>query len=163
MISEELVKQMIAQQVAEKLDGNKAIASEPVEVAPEKSGPIVKPLDDIDAIRLENLLLRQQVEGLKKEYQFNAITNGTWLKSYTELLHQDIFKAVQITLDGNEYEHNIKRKQKNGKGTFKQISDNISYVLSKNIQVNLRINIDTANEESLMDLFEIFIKNGWMK
>ena len=80
MISKEAVNKMIQEQLSEKLAGNKMSASQPMgelkEAVKEMEAvevpspdPIVKPLDEIDVIRLNNLLLKRRVEALNREIE----------------------------------------------------------------------------------------------
>ena len=65
MISPEMVKEMINKQMAEKLAGYKGVASQPTIEQPEPpkpAEPVVKALDEVDCIRLENLVLKQELE-----------------------------------------------------------------------------------------------------
>lgn len=85
MMTKEAVNQMIQEQLAAKLSGNKSSATEPagdvskaigeavaqlpppvVETAHE---PIVRTLDDTDIVRLNNLLLKRRVEALTREIE----------------------------------------------------------------------------------------------
>jgi len=55
------------------------------------------------------------------------------------------FKNLQITIDGSKESHDSRRFLSNGAGTYKTIIKNLKYVLEKNIQVILRVNIDKDN------------------
>ena len=73
MINEQMMAKMIQQQVdaqvAAKLSGDKSLAAKPTEPTPAPAKPIVHNLDDDDGLRLENLLLKQEVEKLRKEVE----------------------------------------------------------------------------------------------
>jgi predicted lipid-binding transport protein (Tim44 family) len=76
MMSKQDIQQLIKQAVNEKLSGNKSVAQEVAKqeeeiVVKEQEAPqpIIKSLDESDAIKLENLLLKQQVEKLQQEYE----------------------------------------------------------------------------------------------
>ena len=87
MITKEDVRNIIDDAIASKLQGNKSVAAQPVaqpvaqptiespitpepEPEPEpKPEPIVKALDEIDAIRLENLVLKQELEKKQRELE----------------------------------------------------------------------------------------------
>lgn len=80
MISQEMLQRMVQEQVAAKLSGNKSVASaapdEPVSQAgepapePQEEAEVEKteiPLDELDVSKLENLLLKKELERLRKE------------------------------------------------------------------------------------------------
>ncbi len=53
-------------------------------------------------------------EGLKRSYSFSAVTNGYDLHHFTDLLGPKEIRRLQITLDGEEENHNRNRRS----GTF---------------------------------------------
>jgi len=76
MINEAMLTKMIEQQVAAKLEGNKAIAAmPPVEVPklPKEPTTPVEPtvlnLDDEDGLRLENMILKDELEKVRREVE----------------------------------------------------------------------------------------------
>lgn len=76
MISQETIQEMIAQQVAAKLTGKSpqeptiehSTAPEPPPT-PVPAEVITKPLDELDAVKLENILLQKELEKLRKEIE----------------------------------------------------------------------------------------------
>lgn len=85
-------------------------------------------------------------------YQFDIITNGITIKNYIDIISVPNLKSVQITLDGDKSVHDRRRVRKDGYGTFDAIMESITLLLSNNINVQLRINIDSENIDSLIDL-----------
>lgn len=67
----------------------------------------------------------------------------------------------QITVDGGPEQHDAHRPLKEGGGTFQRIIDNVVAMkkLQKSFQVNLRVNFDNTNVNTLTPLFEI-LKSG---
>jgi uncharacterized protein len=100
---------------------------------------------------------------LKKqgEVSFYAVTNGTDLHYYQDLLKPDSINYLQITLDGPLAEHDKRRIYPNGKGSFNVIADNISMALEREVRVSVRMNIDRNNVDRLPELAEEFRKRGW--
>jgi len=71
MIAKEELKKMIQKELDAKLAG-KALTPQPTieqPSPPQPPQPIVKPLDEIDGIRLENLVLKQELEKKQKEIE----------------------------------------------------------------------------------------------
>lgn len=95
------------------------------------------------------------------EAHFYAVTNGTDLHHYRELLGPDKIDYVQITLDGPPEEHDKRRIYPSGKGSFEVIANNVSMALDAGVRVSLRMNIDRNNVSSLPILAEEFISRGW--
>lgn len=86
---------------------------------------------------------------------YTIITNGTVLnRRIIDFLVKNNFK-IQISFDGNEYFHNLERKNRLGKGTYRRIIDNISAIFSVNEEVALqiRINISSKNYQSISELY----------
>lgn len=65
MIDKESITKMVQEQVAAKLAGDKTLASQPADTE-KKPTPDVKPLDEVDVVKLDNFLLKQEVERLEK-------------------------------------------------------------------------------------------------
>lgn len=88
---------------------------------------------------------------------YSFVTNGY-------LINQDVIRFlqkikldnIQITLDGNEKEHNKRRKLTNGNGTYSKIWSNIISLINVNLgdKLSIRINIDKNN----MDSFHLLYK-----
>lgn len=99
---------------------------------------------------IENLCDKRSVE-----FKTGIVTNGYLLSKEKILdLKRHNCDSIQITLDGPENVHNQRRKLKNGKGSFKQIIDNMHTALSANFLkcIDLRINIDKENIFSVEEL-----------
>jgi uncharacterized protein len=92
---------------------------------------------------------------------FSAITNGTDLEHYRDLLGQDRISALQITLDGPSYAHDKRRIYADGRGSFEKIANNISMALDLGVLVNIRINVDRLNIDRLPALAEELSTRGW--
>ena len=93
---------------------------------------------------------------------FSAITNGVDLDHYLDLLGPDgKIRFIQVTLDGPEGIHDKRRVLADGRGTFHQISSNITKALELKITVSVRINVDRMNIAGLSALREFFISQGW--
>jgi uncharacterized protein len=69
---------------------------------------------------------------------------------------------VQITLDGPADIHNSRRKLAGGQPTFDTICSSVDFLLSIDLRIALRINIDNQNIQSIPELVEIFKEKGWL-
>jgi len=76
----------------------------------------------------------------------HLVTNGYLLTHQTiELLDEIGVTKIQITLDGLESNHDVRRPLKNGAGTFKRIMKNLDLFCDSPIEVLVRMNVDNQN------------------
>jgi uncharacterized protein len=95
------------------------------------------------------------------EAKFAAVTNGTDLHSYRDLLGQERLSVLQITLDGPPREHDKRRIYEDGSGSFERIARNITMALDLGVHIDVRANIDHHNIHDLPELADEIIKQGW--
>lgn len=110
-----------------------SLFEEALEVNPNKDASIGfyggEPLLEFD-------LIKRCIEYTKQNYssfepKFNMTTNGTLLtrERADYLMENDV--SIAVSLDGPKEEHDRKRVYANGKGTFDDVMENISYPISK--------------------------------
>ncbi len=99
---------------------------------------------------------------LGMKFVFNLTTNGVLMKRKTiEEFVKKGLQGIQVTLDGPPSIHNIRRKFKNGKGTFDIILQNILDIADiDKIIITLEVNIDEQDINSFGELLDILAKNG---
>lgn len=95
-------------------------------------------------------------EGKSKGYKFQAITNGYELDSYIDLLNPDDIYKLQITIDGPREIHNQRRIHYKCNDTFDKIMYNIKLALDLQVEVVVRVNVDSDNIQNLAKLKEFF-------
>lgn len=90
------------------------------------------------------------------------VTNGTLI---TKTILKELSSirtaqpiSFQITLDGNEYFHNLTKKFPNGNGSFSLVMNNIRMIISYGMKVMLRLNMTSENANSFYDIL-IELKN----
>jgi len=87
-------------------------------------------------------------------YQASIVTNGYFLnKEMARDLKEIKIKSAQVTLDGPEVVHNIRRPLKNGGGTFERILANILESADV-LKIYIRVNIDRGNYTYLPQLLK---------
>lgn len=91
----------------------------------------------------------------------SAITNGTELETYRDLLGADKLGVLQITLDGVPAEHDRKRIYADGSGSFEKIAANVTMALDLGVRINLRLNIDRNNVSELPRIAHEITARGW--
>jgi uncharacterized protein len=107
-----------------------------------------------------NLLLEKAKEiGLETAF----VTNGYHLSEYVDLLSQYRIREIQVTLDGMQEFHDLRRPLKGGGSTFHQIVAGIDKALERNLTVNLRMVVDKQNINDLPALARFAIEKGWTK
>ena len=92
---------------------------------------------------------------------FWAVTNGTELPAYEDLLGPSQIGMVQITLDGSATEHDRRRVHVDGAGSFAEIARGIDCCLDRDVEVSIRLNVDRLNISTVPVLADEIISRGW--
>lgn len=92
---------------------------------------------------------------------FSAITNGTDLHAYRDLLGPGCLSALQITLDGPSEEHDKRRVYADGSGSFDRIARHITMALELGVRIEVRTNVDRNNVAELPGLADEIAAYGW--
>ncbi len=95
------------------------------------------------------------------EADFWAVTNGTQLDAYRDLLGPAGIARLQITLDGPPADHDRRRIHADGSGSFARIADNLSMALDLGVKVSVRMNVDRGNLERVAALADEIVARGW--
>ena len=90
-----------------------------------------------------------------------VVTNGYTLTEYMPLFEKAFIREIQVTLDGPEKMHNLRRPLKNGGETFARISEGIDAALARDITVNLRVVLDRENISALPELAAFAVEKKW--
>ena len=120
-----------------------------------------------EPLRATNREIVEYIMSKAKDYEgwdtvsFFAVSNGTELHHYEDLLGEDGISSLQITLDGPPRIHNKLRVYADGRGSFDQIAKNISMAIEKGAYVGLRVNVDRNNIIYLPELADIIEEMGW--
>lgn len=98
-------------------------------------------------------------------WSLSGITNGTQLDAYFDVFDtlNGALEQLQITMDGPREIHNKLRLNAVGRGTYEEISRNVTGVLERGIGVILRVNVGVGNVQHLPRLFNAFEEMGWTK
>jgi uncharacterized protein len=107
---------------------------------------------------VEYILERVRKRG---EARFWAISNGTELDAYEDLLNPEALSSVQITLDGPPREHDRRRVYADGRGSWERIARNVVMALERGTLVAIRTNVDRNNLDGLVDLAGEIVRRGW--
>lgn len=93
------------------------------------------------------------------EYSARMVTNGYLLnKEVAERLESLSIRHIQVTLDGPEPIHNVRRPLLGGHKTYHRIMNNLKYLLEvdRTITIDIRTNIDTRNKEFYSEFYKGF-------
>ncbi|MGD2091163.1 MAG: radical SAM protein [Candidatus Aminicenantes bacterium] len=92
----------------------------------------------------------------------SMITNGYLLtRENAKKLKELNIASAQVTVDGPPEVHDKRRKLNNGKGTFVRILENIKAAMDI-LKIQIRINIDKENVETVEELYKIFKEYGFI-
>lgn len=114
-----------------------------------------EPLMCVDIV--ESLARRIQSITTKENclLRMHMVTNGYLLTPLIiDRLDKTGITKLQITLDGLDERHNIRRPLRNGKGTFNEIMQNLSMFADSPIEVCVRMNVDNNNCKDFQPLKE---------
>ena len=93
------------------------------------------------------------------EYNADIITNGYLIDDeFINQMKKSRITSVQITLDGPRKIHNLTRRLTDGSKTFDIIIQNIKNIISKGIDVNIRVNITKSNESYFNLLLDTLVE-----
>jgi uncharacterized protein len=109
---------------------------------------------------VEHIIRRQKAAG---RCTFTAVTNGTELEAYEDLLSPDLLSSIQITIDRPPEQHDVRRIYEDRRGSFEKISNNLNMALEKGINVAIRVNVDRNNFDELPKLADVIVDRGWAK
>src|ERR1700676_2865258 len=90
-----------------------------------------------------------------------AVTNGTELEAYRDLLGPAGIARLQITLDGPPEAHDQRRVYADGAGSYARIAANIAMALELGAAVSVRINVDRGNLAQLPAFADDIVARGW--
>ena len=95
------------------------------------------------------------------EYSAFMITNGFLLnEELIDKLKKLKVTGYQITIDGPPRIHNERRRLRGEKrDTFNKLIENIKILKAKNLDVNIRVNVDSTNIEYIDELLDILKEN----
>lgn len=98
----------------------------------------------------------------ENDYNVHVVTNGVELSYYCNILSKYNVESIQVSLDGPKEVHDKRRIFQNGKGTFDRIVKGIDEILSKNIPVVIRVNIDGRNIRNLPEFSQFISEKEWL-
>ncbi len=96
----------------------------------------------------------------KHSINVGAISNCTQLKYYLDLVGPlpGQVNFIQVSIDGDQENHDASRVSEPGKPTFDTIIENIHFMLDRKVKLNIRINIEANSLEKLASLYEFLEK-----
>ncbi|MEA2016230.1 MAG: radical SAM protein [Actinomycetota bacterium] len=127
-------------------------------------------IDSIELFGGEPLLLKSKgnVEKILKfadeeDSKIVIVTNGVLVKDFMDILIpvKKRIGMLQITVDGPPEIHDLRREFRSGRGSFDKIEEGIELLLENNINVHMRVNIDSTNIEHLPELYRYVSEKNW--
>jgi uncharacterized protein len=111
----------------------------------------------------KEIVRRVLEEAQKRAIPVGIVTNGVFVEHYTDVFnkHKELISSVQVTIDGPERVHDLRRKSSAGKGSFDKACEAIDMLLRMKINVRARTNIDTQNLGYLQELFDYIGAKRW--
>lgn len=95
---------------------------------------------------------------MKVNYESMLVTNGLNINQVDMTTMKNLWKVTmaQVTLDGlQEYSSAVKRWKNPTGDEFERVLSNISYLVSNDIRVNIRLNVAKDNEADLLELIDL--------
>lgn len=91
------------------------------------------------------------------------VSNGVNVPGFIDIIEEfaDSIMAVQLTIDGPEHVHNERRPSPGGHGSFLNVTAAADLLLSRGINVVLRVNVDRTNLGTLPELTSLVHDRGW--
>lgn len=118
-----------------------------------------EPLLEKQCLRDLSASFQRICDRIGASYQASITTNGFYLdKSFSSELDALTIRHVQITLDGNREYHDKYRSQRNGRGSFDRIYQNINdfFDVTTNAKLAVRVNCTDDNLQSVEELISAF-------
>lgn len=94
-------------------------------------------------------------------FRVRAVTNGTDLGAYRDLIGRSGISQLQITLDGPRRIHDRRRTDDPRNPNFDTIVANIEDALERGVHVDLRMNVDRSNASSVPQLDSFVRRRRW--
>lgn len=100
-------------------------------------------------------------------YSSAMISNGThWPEDARGFVERVRLNHVQITLDGPERHHDVRRAYKKGheqdESSFSVVTSTVDRILGST-RIYLRINVDPGVGRSALELVDVFAERGWLE
>ena len=95
-----------------------------------------------------------------KAIGFSATTNGTLLADNEIDFCEEHDIALLLSCDGNESTHNIHRRFRNGRGTFRAVERSLDVLLNRGISRGVRMTITAQNIEGFLDSVYWLVDRG---
>jgi uncharacterized protein len=107
--------------------------------------------------------LRRYMDGVAaRGLKLAAVTNGYDLAAFADELAAGPVREVQVTLDGPEAVHDLRRVHASGRGTFHRVVAGIQSLVDRGVPVNLRVVADRQNLAALPELARLCDDKGWL-
>ena len=105
--------------------------------------------------------IMQEIAG--RQWTMSGITNGTQIEEYLPIFQRFLpqLSQLQITLDGPQHMHDAIRVNARGRGSYREICDNVTALLKLPVPVVLRVNTGVDTVDQLPLLFTEFESMGW--
>lgn len=119
-----------------------------------------EPLLYMDIIRKMSVKIIDFCNEKGIRYHASVLTNGYLInRKIVDVLKQCSIERVQITIDGMEETHNIRRKLIDGRGTYARVKNAVFLLADNNVYVAVRVNLDKSNICQYQDVHSIFSKH----
>lgn len=104
----------------------------------------------------------KKMDNFNLNFSVSCVSNGLEVTEHIEEIKKLNISHMQMTLDGGEFVHNRRKVSKQSeKNPFKEVCSSIEILLKNNIEVALRINIDSGNVTQIREIYKIIMENRW--
>lgn len=126
-----------------------------------------EPLTGLSLIRYASKKIIKVAKKNSCTYTSRIITNGVQLTNYTAYeLYSLGVESAEVTIDGLQDSHNVRRPKKNGSESFSRIYANLKSILndqSCKIKINIRCNVDKDNQSDVIPLIDRLANESFNK
>ncbi len=126
-----------------------------------------EPLMNIEFLEAASIALQALCEREHVHYAASVVSNGTcWPEDVAAFIHRHKIRQVQISFDGLRDHHNRRRRYRrdyspdDGESSFDRAVQLVDRLLD-DVRVDIRLNIDRANQDDVLSFIRFARLRGW--
>ncbi len=97
----------------------------------------------------------------ERGWETEVVTNGVGLIHYVPPLKEYKVSQIQVTIDGPQKVHDLRRPRASGRGSFASIVRSVTEALKAELPIAVRVNVDYQNLGYAPQIADLFHAQGW--